>query len=387
MEPSLDPIPPGQVQRRERALPQHLRGQAVRRGAVRRLGEASQSVARLAQVRDAAANDDVISGPFYHGTKADLKPGDLITPGYRSNYGHGERTSPWVYMTATLSPLGAELARGDGPGRLYIVEPTGPFVDDPDLTDKKFPGNPTKSYRSRYPLRVVGEVTDWEPHSPEQIKAMMDGQDRLYAMQAERIARIPSAADFDQIHAQADELAREWTPDARVPGLHASHAHQGSRGGGLLGDVVPLGGAGRDQDLRASVPDRRAAELAAGDVPLSGRITDVGAWHEGWVAVIESCVTEIGLSLETRIWIAVDADHDTLRFRRGRRRTRAVVAAKPATRARSAHRYRTRRDLGLRDGSVRRLMVSTNARCASWGRTMAPASNKRIERTSRASRS
>ncbi len=97
-----------------------------------------------------AANDEVVSGPFYHGTRADLKPGDLITPGYRSNYGHGgERTSTWVYMSATLSPWGAELAQGDGPGRLYIVEPTGPFVDDPDLTDKKFPGNPTKSYRSR----------------------------------------------------------------------------------------------------------------------------------------------------------------------------------------------------------------------------------------------
>ena len=161
---------------------------------------------------DLAAPDNVISGPFYHGTKADLKPGDLISPGYRSNYGHAERTSPWVYMTATLSPLGAELARGDGPGRLYVVEPTGPFVDDPDLTDKKFPGNPTKSYRSRYPLRVVGEVTDWEPHSPEEIKAMMDRQDRLYALQAERIARIPSVSDFDQIHAQADEFAREWTP-------------------------------------------------------------------------------------------------------------------------------------------------------------------------------
>ena len=91
-----------------------------------------------------AADDDVISGPFYHGTKADLKPGDLITPGHRSNYGHRERKTRWVYMSATLSPWGAELARGDGPGRLYIVEPTGPFVDDPDLTDKKFAGNPTR---------------------------------------------------------------------------------------------------------------------------------------------------------------------------------------------------------------------------------------------------
>ncbi len=125
-----------------------------------------------------AATDEVISGPFYHGTKADLKPGDLITPGYRSNYGNGERKSVWVYMSATLSPWGAELALGDGPGRIYIVEPTGPFEDDPDLTDKKFAGNPTKSYRSREPLRVVGEVTGWQGHSPVEIKAMMDARDR-----------------------------------------------------------------------------------------------------------------------------------------------------------------------------------------------------------------
>ena len=99
-----------------------------------------------------ASSDEVISGPFYHGTKADLNPGDLITPGYRSNYGDGKRTTAWVYMSATLSPWGAELAQGDGPGRIYVVEPTGPFSDDPDLTDKKFAGNPTRSYRSREPL-------------------------------------------------------------------------------------------------------------------------------------------------------------------------------------------------------------------------------------------
>jgi hypothetical protein len=262
-----------------------------------------------------AATDKVISGPFYHGTKADLKPGDLISPGYRSNYGHGERTSPWVYMTATLSPLGAELARGDGPGRLYIVEPTGPFVDDPDLTDKKFPGNPTKSYRSRYPLRVVGEVTDWEPHPPEQIKAMMDAQDRLYAMQAERIARIPSAPEFEQIHAQADDLAHEWTPTPEYLGCMLLMLIRGAEA--EVCSALSYRSEARAEtrtfelpypiDVRSSGPQR--------DVPLSGRITDVGAWHDGWVAVIESCVTEIGLSLETRIWIAVDADHDTLRFR------------------------------------------------------------------------
>ena len=129
------------------------------------------------------------SGPFYHGTKADLRPGDLIRPGHRSNYGDAARTSPWVYMTAMRSALGAELARGEGPGRLYIVEPTGPIFDDPDLTDKKFPGNPTRSYRSRHPLRVLGEVTDWVPSPPEMIRAIQEGQTRLYAMQAARIDR------------------------------------------------------------------------------------------------------------------------------------------------------------------------------------------------------
>ena len=261
------------------------------------------------------APDDTISGPFYHGTKADLKPGDLISPGYRSNYGQADRPSPWVYMTATLSPLGAELARGDGPGRLYIVEPTGPFVDDPDLTDKKFPGNPTKSYRSRYPLRVVGEVTDWEPHSPDEIKAMMDRQDRLYALQAERIAHIPSASDFDRIHAQADEHAQEWTPAPeylgcmllmRIRGTEVEVYSALSYRSEALGEtrIIELP---RTTDVQRGWPE--------GDVPLSGRITDVGAWYEAWVAVIESCVTEIGLSLETRIWIAVDANHDALRFR------------------------------------------------------------------------
>src|SRR5580658_8467861 len=101
--------------------------------------------------------------PLYHGTKADLKPGDLIGPGFRSNYGKGKKAA-YVYLSATLDAAawGAELALGEGPGRIYIVEPTGPFEDDPNLTDKKFPGNPTKSYRSRNPLRITGEVTDWQ---------------------------------------------------------------------------------------------------------------------------------------------------------------------------------------------------------------------------------
>lgn len=111
---------------------------------------------------------------FYHGTRADFATGDLIRPGYGSNY--TDRRSPWVYFSETLGAAtwGAELARGTAPGRIYIVEPTGPFVDDPNLTDKKFPGNPTKSYRSNDPLRVVGEVKDWVGHTPEEIQHMKD---------------------------------------------------------------------------------------------------------------------------------------------------------------------------------------------------------------------
>ena len=110
---------------------------------------------------------------FYHGTKADRKPGDLIEPGYISNFGKRNRAA-YVYLTATLDAAtwGAELAIGDGPGRIYVVEPTGTFEDDPNLTDKKFPGNPTKSFRTRDPLRVIGEVTDWNGHPPEQLAAM-----------------------------------------------------------------------------------------------------------------------------------------------------------------------------------------------------------------------
>jgi Rifampin ADP-ribosyl transferase len=112
---------------------------------------------------------------FYHGTTADRKPGDLIEPGYSSNFDNRKQAS-YVYLTGTLDAAtwGAELALGEGPGRIYIVEPTGPIMDDPNLTDKKFPGNPTKSYRSREPLRVTGELTDWQGHSPEVLKAMKD---------------------------------------------------------------------------------------------------------------------------------------------------------------------------------------------------------------------
>lgn len=124
---------------------------------------------------------DLLPGDqFYHGTRANLKPGDLLEAGYSSNYGSRRRSS-FVYMAATLEAAvwGAELADGDGSGRIYIVEPTGPFVDDPNLTDKRFPGNPTKSYRSRAPLRVIGEVTDWQGHSDEALKIIKDHLEQL----------------------------------------------------------------------------------------------------------------------------------------------------------------------------------------------------------------
>ncbi|QMW66383.1 NAD(+)--rifampin ADP-ribosyltransferase [Mumia sp. ZJ1417] len=120
-----------------------------------------------------SAADD--PGPFFHGTKAELQPDDLLAPGYGSNYGERQKAN-FIYMTATLDAAtwGAELAVGNGPGRIYEVVPTGPFEDDPNLTDQRFPGNPTRSYRTREPLRVVGEVEDWTPHSAEELQHMRD---------------------------------------------------------------------------------------------------------------------------------------------------------------------------------------------------------------------
>lgn len=117
---------------------------------------------------------------YCHGTRADLKTGDLLSPGYSSNFG-GRKPASWIYFAATLDAAiwGAELAQGEGRQRIYIVEPTGEFVDDPNLTDKKFPGNPTKSYRSQQPLRILGEVTGWVGHPPEQLQAMKDSVERM----------------------------------------------------------------------------------------------------------------------------------------------------------------------------------------------------------------
>jgi rifampin ADP-ribosylating transferase len=116
------------------------------------------------------------SGALLHGTKADLAVGDLLVPGRRSNYGGG-RAANHVYLTETLDAAawGAELAVGEGRGRIYIVEPVGAVEDDPNVTDRKFPGNPTRSYRTKDPVTVVGELEDWVGHTPEQQQAMRDG--------------------------------------------------------------------------------------------------------------------------------------------------------------------------------------------------------------------
>lgn len=113
----------------------------------------------------------VDNGPFYHGTRANLQIGDLLTAGFRSNY-KPEIIMNHIYFTALPNGAGlaAALASGDGPERVYIVEPTGSFVNDPNVTDKKFPGNPTRSYRSEAPLKIVGELTDWVRQTPEELK-------------------------------------------------------------------------------------------------------------------------------------------------------------------------------------------------------------------------
>ena len=125
---------------------------------------------------------------FFHGTKVDLKPGDLISPGYNSNYGQRKKAA-YIYFTGTLNAAiwGTELALGDGPGRIYVVEVTGPFEDDPNLTDKKYPGNPTLSYRSKSPLRVIGEVVNWQGHPADELKAMKDGIERAKQLGIEAI--------------------------------------------------------------------------------------------------------------------------------------------------------------------------------------------------------
>jgi rifampin ADP-ribosylating transferase len=127
-------------------------------------------------------------GVYLHGTKADLAVGELLVPGRTSNFEAG-RVMNCVYFTATLDAAtwGAELAAGEGRGRIYVVEPLGEFEDDPNVTDKRFPGNPTQSFRSSQPLRVVGELDDRVGHSEEKLQAMRDG---LAALQRNGEAQI-----------------------------------------------------------------------------------------------------------------------------------------------------------------------------------------------------
>ena len=124
----------------------------------------------------------VFTRQFFHGTRADLEPGDTIRVGYPSNFTTDKPLS-WVYFAGTLDAAiwGAELSLGEGAERKYVVEPTGPIVDDPNVTDKKFAGNPTLSYRSLEPLRVVAEVTKWQGHAPERLQQMKDNLARLKA--------------------------------------------------------------------------------------------------------------------------------------------------------------------------------------------------------------
>ena len=120
-------------------------------------------------------------GSFFHGTKADLKIGDFIITGKKKNY-NDDRKSEYVYFAGTLEAAvwGAELAEGDGKERIYVIEPMGDYENDPNLTDKKFPGNLTKSYRSKHPLKIVAEVINWEGHSPEILNNMLENLKKLY---------------------------------------------------------------------------------------------------------------------------------------------------------------------------------------------------------------
>jgi nicotinamidase-related amidase len=143
------------------------------------LHRAALDVMKGLQIRVARKIDD--TGPFYHGTKADLSIGDMLTPGCNSNYGKGEKAN-YIYFTASPLPAaawGAELAAGEGRGRIYIVEPTGDIEDDPNLTDKKFPGNPTRSYRTREPLRIIGEISDWIGHTEEELRNMRQSLEKM----------------------------------------------------------------------------------------------------------------------------------------------------------------------------------------------------------------
>ncbi|HWJ89164.1 MAG TPA: NAD(+)--rifampin ADP-ribosyltransferase [Pelagibacterium sp.] len=136
--------------------------------------------------------DALDAGPFFHGTVADLQVGDLLTAGYQSNY-RPEVLMNHIYFTALVDGAGlaaeiaAELTKGSATPRVYVVEPTGTFENDPNVTDKKFPGNPTRSYRSSAPLRIIGEITDWTRLTPE---ALQSWRERLTALLSDERGEI-----------------------------------------------------------------------------------------------------------------------------------------------------------------------------------------------------
>jgi hypothetical protein len=140
---------------------------------------------KIIKIEEADALDN---GPFYHGTKANLQIGDLLTAGFRSNY-YSEVIMNHIYFTVLphVAGLAAALVEGDGQERVYIVQPTGRFENDPNVTDKKFPGNPTRSYRSQAPLKIVGELTDWVKQTPETIQMW---REKLVMLKADPKAEI-----------------------------------------------------------------------------------------------------------------------------------------------------------------------------------------------------
>ncbi|MBZ0207974.1 MAG: NAD(+)--rifampin ADP-ribosyltransferase [Flavobacteriales bacterium] len=135
---------------------------------------------KSAQEEPAKKGPTPFAQTYFHGTRVDLQVGDRIEVGFKSNYGQN-KNAKYIFLSATLDAAiwGAELAMGEGRERIYLVEPTGEIENDPDLTDQKFPGNPTMSYRSQHPFRVVGEVTGWHGHPSEQVRAMKDGIAKL----------------------------------------------------------------------------------------------------------------------------------------------------------------------------------------------------------------
>jgi hypothetical protein len=157
----------------------------------------ADSAAKNYNLANSFTDDPSDSGPFYHGTKADLQVGDLLTPGGNSNY-QSDLVMNHIYFTALVNGAGlaAALAKGDGPERVYIVEPTGDFENDPNVTNKKFPGNPTRSYRSQAPLKIVGEVTDWVRQTPED---MQKWREKLANVKGEIINRFSECPHSAQI--------------------------------------------------------------------------------------------------------------------------------------------------------------------------------------------